>query len=223
MGLACLPLLNCRYEGSLTGPPHTEAVVWTVFEEPIRISRLQMKNFHTLHNASNNGRIDMNFRALQPIEGRFILRSDIFNNREYLDNQIKRLFTLRERLLQFDSGTVWVEAAPWSQGIDTKPSWKLEHLLEEDEKENVVAAGHRQRVNDISTTGKGEARIQHGSKKIFPIRDNSIFFNLPISTPFTSKIGIGEKKKKGFHGARSQKQDVVKELHALVLTAPRLQ
>ena len=54
-----------RYEGSLTTPPCSETVVWTVMKEPIKVSEASIKEFEAIYAA--------NARPLQPIGRRFIL------------------------------------------------------------------------------------------------------------------------------------------------------
>ncbi|CAH8546306.1 unnamed protein product [Schistosoma turkestanicum] len=56
-----------RYFGSLTTPPCTENVLWTVFTDPVPITLEQMKLFRTLLYASHENQTIMtnNFRPLQ--------------------------------------------------------------------------------------------------------------------------------------------------------------
>jgi carbonic anhydrase len=51
-----------RYAGSLTTPPCTEGVVWTIFEEPIELSREQLDQLARAY--------DDNARPLQPMNDR---------------------------------------------------------------------------------------------------------------------------------------------------------
>ncbi|XP_060568465.1 carbonic anhydrase 7-like [Ruditapes philippinarum] len=56
-----------RYNGSLTTPPCSESVVWTVFREPIEISEFQLQQLRALSSISN---ITDNFRPVQRLNGR---------------------------------------------------------------------------------------------------------------------------------------------------------
>lgn len=63
-----------RYEGSLTTPPCTEVVVWTVFRKTISISSNQLEQFRQLVDAECCPLQD-NFRDLQPLNGRQVYMS----------------------------------------------------------------------------------------------------------------------------------------------------
>lgn len=56
-----------RYAGSLTTPPCSEGVLWTVFKEPIEASPAQVKQFAQL--------FPMNARPVMPLNRRFLLES----------------------------------------------------------------------------------------------------------------------------------------------------
>ncbi|XP_071543706.1 putative carbonic anhydrase 3 [Panulirus ornatus] len=58
-----------RYAGSLTTPPCSEVVVWTVFEKPIVVSHYQLAKFRTLWDDEGMPLVD-NFRPLQAGNGR---------------------------------------------------------------------------------------------------------------------------------------------------------
>ncbi|XP_014844546.1 PREDICTED: carbonic anhydrase 4-like [Poecilia mexicana] len=63
-----------RYKGSLTTPPCSESVVWTVFETPIPLSMDQMKAFSKVQFYDGKS-MSNNFRPLQPLNGRLVYRS----------------------------------------------------------------------------------------------------------------------------------------------------
>ncbi|XP_054899431.1 carbonic anhydrase 4a isoform X2 [Poeciliopsis prolifica] len=63
-----------RYEGSLTTPPCSEAVVWTVFKTPIPLSKDQIKAFSTVHFHDGKWMVN-NFRPVQPLHGRLVYHS----------------------------------------------------------------------------------------------------------------------------------------------------
>ena len=57
-----------RYSGSLTTPPCSEGIVWTVFKEPIELSAAQAKQFSDLF--KNNA------RPVQALHGRSLVETD---------------------------------------------------------------------------------------------------------------------------------------------------
>ena len=57
-----------RYAGSLTTPPCSEIVSWVVFEEPVEVSAKQIETFAASY--------PDNFRPIQPVNRRFVLRGD---------------------------------------------------------------------------------------------------------------------------------------------------
>ncbi|XP_005800879.2 carbonic anhydrase 4-like [Xiphophorus maculatus] len=63
-----------RYQGSLTTPPCSESVVWTVFETPIPLSMDQMKAFSMVQFHDNKSMVN-NFRPVQPLNGRLVYHS----------------------------------------------------------------------------------------------------------------------------------------------------
>lgn len=67
---ALLPAsLSCfRYAGSLTTPPCSEGVVWTVFKDSIEASTAQIRQFAQL--------FPINARPVQPLHRRFLLESN---------------------------------------------------------------------------------------------------------------------------------------------------
>lgn len=63
-----------RYKGSLTTPPCTESVVWTVFETPIPLSGEQLRAFSDLKFHDGKPMVDT-FRPVLPLNGRQVYRS----------------------------------------------------------------------------------------------------------------------------------------------------
>ncbi|KAL1428438.1 hypothetical protein MTO96_002815 [Rhipicephalus appendiculatus] len=73
------PQLYYRYQGSLTTPPCSEAVTWTVLAQPSRISEAQLQAFRDLvvdhGNGSSPEPLVNNFRPVTPLNGRTVLRN----------------------------------------------------------------------------------------------------------------------------------------------------
>ncbi|XP_074467223.1 carbonic anhydrase 4a isoform X2 [Sebastes fasciatus] len=63
-----------RYKGSLTTPGCNEAVVWTVFENPIPLSNEQLRAFSELKFKDGKPMVET-FRPVQPLNGRQVYRS----------------------------------------------------------------------------------------------------------------------------------------------------
>lgn len=68
-----------RYQGSLTTPPCSEAVTWTVLRSPSGISEAQLQAFRDLQVAHGNGssteNLVNNFRPIKPLNGRYVFRN----------------------------------------------------------------------------------------------------------------------------------------------------
>jgi len=62
-----------RYMGSLTTPGCNESVVWTVFEQPIKITSEMLKKFRDLHETLDE-EIHHNYRPVQPVNDRLIYK-----------------------------------------------------------------------------------------------------------------------------------------------------
>ncbi|KAM4620265.1 LOW QUALITY PROTEIN: carbonic anhydrase 4a [Polymixia lowei] len=63
-----------RYKGSLTTPSCTESVIWTVFENPIPLSKEQLQMFSELQFRDGKPMVET-FRPVQPLNGRLVYRS----------------------------------------------------------------------------------------------------------------------------------------------------
>ncbi|XP_060768189.1 carbonic anhydrase 4-like [Neoarius graeffei] len=63
-----------RYEGSRTIPGCSETVVWTIFEQPIPLSKAQLAAFSNLKFKDGKPMVDT-FRPVQPRKGRVVYRS----------------------------------------------------------------------------------------------------------------------------------------------------
>jgi hypothetical protein len=63
-----------RYDGSLTTPPCYESVVWTVLEEPLKISLNQLTFFRALYE-DRHKLMKNTYRSIQPLGPRKLFRS----------------------------------------------------------------------------------------------------------------------------------------------------
>jgi len=54
-----------RYKGSLTTPPCSETVVWTIFKDPLSVSKAQLGVFRTLLSRESRN-LPTNYRPVQP-------------------------------------------------------------------------------------------------------------------------------------------------------------
>ncbi|XP_059162362.1 carbonic anhydrase 1-like isoform X2 [Physella acuta] len=64
-----------RYEGSLTYPPCSETVIWSVAEPLINISKSQLEQFYQFN--PNTFKSLHNNRAIQPLNGRIVLTTKV--------------------------------------------------------------------------------------------------------------------------------------------------
>ncbi|MCI4385647.1 hypothetical protein PGIGA_G00053160 [Pangasianodon gigas] len=63
-----------RYKGSLTTPDCAESVIWTVFENTVKLSKMQLSAFSDLR-FENGTAMTETFRPVQPLNGRDIFYS----------------------------------------------------------------------------------------------------------------------------------------------------
>jgi len=63
-----------RYDGSLTTPPCYESVIWSVLQEPIKLSVAQLEAFRALRGEENH-LLEKTYRPIQPIGTRELFRS----------------------------------------------------------------------------------------------------------------------------------------------------
>ncbi|XP_037653606.1 carbonic anhydrase 9 [Choloepus didactylus] len=61
-----------QYEGSLTTPPCAQGVTWTVFNQTVRLSAKQLRTLSGTLWGPDDSRLQLNFRATQPLNGRII-------------------------------------------------------------------------------------------------------------------------------------------------------
>lgn len=68
-----------RYQGSLTTPECQEVVTWTVYKEPLKVSKEQMDAFRSLlvnkAGETPNKILENNYRPTQPLNGRPVYKS----------------------------------------------------------------------------------------------------------------------------------------------------
>ncbi|XP_033012146.1 carbonic anhydrase 6 [Lacerta agilis] len=64
-----------RYQGSLTTPPCTENVIWTVFDSPIRLSHTQVKLLENALLDWENNTLRNDYRRVQPLNDRTVKSS----------------------------------------------------------------------------------------------------------------------------------------------------
>ncbi|XP_008576001.1 PREDICTED: carbonic anhydrase 9 isoform X2 [Galeopterus variegatus] len=61
-----------QYEGSLTTPPCAQGVIWTVFNQTVKLSAKQLHILYGSLWGPGGSRLQLNFRATQPLNGRMI-------------------------------------------------------------------------------------------------------------------------------------------------------
>ncbi|KAM4699393.1 carbonic anhydrase 4 [Discoglossus pictus] len=64
-----------RYKGSLTTPPCTESVTWTVFPQTIELSKDQLKMFYEKMHSPKSDLLEENYRPVQPLGSRTVYYS----------------------------------------------------------------------------------------------------------------------------------------------------
>jgi hypothetical protein len=97
-----------RYDGSLTTPPCYESVIWSVLQEPLKLSSSQLEAFGSLHDDKHQF-MRNTYRPVQPIGTRILFRSfqsknaddepkeyipKAANHGQYLSINIKIVFVL---------------------------------------------------------------------------------------------------------------------------------
>uniref|UniRef100_T1JMA7 carbonic anhydrase n=1 Tax=Strigamia maritima TaxID=126957 RepID=T1JMA7_STRMM len=87
-----------RYFGSLTTPPCNEVVTWTVFEVPQTLSLKQLNAFRGLmrskkNDTPNNMTLSDNYRPIQKLKGRKILKRRVSGGSNSVSAQFPLLFT----------------------------------------------------------------------------------------------------------------------------------
>lgn len=65
-----------RYKGSLTTPTCNEVVTWTVFKDVLSVSSAQLAEFRKM-NSVNGGKVTINYRVPQPLNGRKVTYYDL--------------------------------------------------------------------------------------------------------------------------------------------------
>ncbi|KAK9501205.1 hypothetical protein O3M35_002275 [Rhynocoris fuscipes] len=75
-----------RYHGSLTTPPCTESVIWTVIQAPLSVSSSQVAWFQSLSLADGKHH-SSNYRPVQPLNGRYVeLHLPIYTNNAFIQH-----------------------------------------------------------------------------------------------------------------------------------------
>ena len=66
-----------RYKGSLPAPPHTQNVIWYIFEQPLDVSRDDIEFLRSKYSSNKFGPNGGNASPIQPLNGRAILYGKI--------------------------------------------------------------------------------------------------------------------------------------------------
>jgi len=83
-----------RYDGSLTTPPCYESVIWSVLQEPLKLSHKQLEAFRALHDEKYQ-LMKNTYRPIQSIGTRKLFRS--FHSKDISDEPKKRKSTAKNR------------------------------------------------------------------------------------------------------------------------------
>uniref|UniRef100_A0A9J7YW07 Carbonic anhydrase n=1 Tax=Cyprinus carpio carpio TaxID=630221 RepID=A0A9J7YW07_CYPCA len=154
-----------RYLGSLTTPNCDEGVIWTIFKDPIKVSRDLIDLFTTtvyINKTSNSPLMTNTFRGVQPINGRIVMS-------QIADTKITGLIkptsgTKTTSLIKPTSGTKTTSLIKPTSGTKTtgliKPKWgmKTTRILKPTSTATNLSQADRVRLaNESSIRGRGKA------------------------------------------------------------------